>query len=114
MAQTTQEVLAEAIVHSTPIAIFYKGRERHVCPYLMGMKGDTLHVLCYQFAGMTSDGSIQFEPPNNRWRCVEVSLVSDVRVLGGEWHGADNYDESTQPCIDRSRIMHRWPGPRRL
>src|SRR5437016_11889318 len=46
-----------AIVHRRPIAAFYRGRRRLLCPHLLGWnKHRRLQVLCYQYGGDSESG----------------------------------------------------------
>jgi hypothetical protein len=58
-------------------------------------------LFSYQYGGESEHG---LGPPGGKenWRCMDFDKLSEVRVLEGPWHTAENYARS--PCIERVEI----------
>ena len=74
------------------------GQARHMCPHVLGMKNGKEHCLFYQFAGTSSSRSIVPGSKEN-WRCLDIQVLQNVRVIDGEWHTASNHSRP-QTCVD--------------
>src|SRR2546427_10512865 len=67
-----------AIVHRRPIAAFYRGRRRLLCPHLLGWnKHRRLQVLCYQYGGDSESG---LKPASASDNSMGKPLVRPVRL----------------------------------
>jgi hypothetical protein len=60
------QLLRDAIANQNQVTLFYSGLYRECCPHAIGSKGDTRHVLVFQFAG----GSKRGLPLGGEWRCM--------------------------------------------
>ncbi len=92
-------VLKDAIRNKLQVTAHYQGHPREFCPHAIGWKGDSYHVIGYQFGGSSSKGL----PPGGEWRCFVVAGLSNVTAKAGAWHTGTSH---TRPmtCIDRERI----------
>ena len=100
--QTHAQVRA-AIIHRRPIAAFYRGRRRLLCPHLLGWnKHRRLQVLCYQYGGDSESGLKPADASNN-WRCLTVENLSQVELLDGPWQTAENHSRP-QNCIEEVEL----------
>lgn len=93
----TYRLVLRAILHRQQVIATYRGRRRHMCPHVLGLKNDRPQALFYQFAGGSSTG-LEREGSSNNWRCMFLDELEDVEVRAGEWHTAPNYSRS-QACV---------------
>ena len=100
-----------AIVHRRPIAAFYRGRRRLLCPHLLGWnKRRRLQVLCYQYGG-DSESGLKPAGASDNWRCLAVENLRDVELLDGPWQTAENHSRP-QNCIDEVELdVDDFPEP---
>jgi len=96
----TWETLAHAIRERQQVIATYNERPRAFCPHALGFKGDTRHVLVYQFDAARRIG----ERPTTGWRCLEVDRLEDVHLHDGEWHTAPNIF-NPQSCLDTVDVV---------
>jgi hypothetical protein len=88
-----------AIIHRRPIAAFYGGRRRMLCPHLLGRsKHRRLLVLCYQYGG-DSESGLNPSTLLDNWRCLALENLSQVELLEGPWQTAENHSPP-QTCIE--------------
>ena len=92
---STYDLVRRAIADKRAIRVVFKGRERDVCPHVIGYKNGSEKVLTYQFAGYSSSGL----PPGGEWRCMFVSDISSVEYIGGDWHTGTGHSRP-QTCVD--------------
>ena len=96
-------LLRQAVARRHPVRAVYKRLERLVCPHRLGWnsKGDR-RVLSYQYGGDSETG---LGPPGSKenWRCMALSELSDLEVLEGSWHTAENHSRPSH-CIERVEI----------
>src|SRR5215470_11474266 len=98
LEQTHAQIRA-AIVRRRPIAALYRGRQRLLCPHLLGWnRKRRLQVLCYQYGGDSETG-LQPAAPSENWRCLAVENLSQVESLDGPWQTAENHSRP-QTCIE--------------
>jgi hypothetical protein len=100
-----------AIVNRRPIAALYQGRRRLLCPHLLGWnKHRRLQVLCYQYGGQSESG-LQPAGASDNWRCMAVENLSQVELLNGPWHTAENHSRP-QTCIEEVELdVDDFPEP---
>ncbi len=91
----TYTLLEHAILHREQVIATYDGQIREFCPHALGTKGDTRHVLAYQFGGKSTHGL----PPQGEWRCFALDRLENVTTRPGEWHTAPNLF-NPQSCLD--------------
>ena len=88
-----------AIIHRSPIAAFYRGRRRLLCPHLLGWnRNRRLRVLCYQYGG-DSESGLEPAGATDNWRCLAVEHLSQVELIDGPWQTAQNHSRP-QNCIE--------------
>jgi hypothetical protein len=96
-------LLLRAVAQRHPVRAVYKSRERFLCPHRLGWnsKGDR-QVLSYQYGGDSGTG---LGPPGAKenWRCMALTALSDVELLEGPWHTAENHLRPSH-CIERVEI----------
>ena len=103
--------LRAAIIQRRPIAAFYRGHKRLLCPHLLGWnKHRRLQVLCYQYGG-DSESGLKPAGASDNWRCLAVENLSDVELLDGPWQTAENHSRP-QNCIDEVELdVDDFPEP---
>src|SRR5260370_27917119 len=80
-----------AIVHRRPIAAFYGGRRRLLCPHLLGWnKRRRLQVLCYQYGGDSVSG-LKPAGASDNLRCLAVGDLRDGELLDDPWQTPENH-----------------------
>jgi hypothetical protein len=92
-------VLEQALLQRRPVAVRYQGRERILCPHVLGYKNGRPRVLAYQAGGATSRGRLP-EDPRQRWRSMFVDEIEDPVLKDGPWQSAPNYSPSTSGIDD--------------
>lgn len=95
-------VVREAILTGRAVRAVYRGRERLVCPHVIGRKNNTrrAQALFYQFGGQSSTGLEPDGSPAN-WRCMFLDWLDSVEIIDGEdWHTAPNHSRP-QTCVDQ-------------
>ena len=92
------EAVKFAIGNKRIIRATYHGRERVMCPHVVGTKNGRSQALFYQFEGESTSG---LDPDGSRgnWRCMLLDDLSDVSVEEGDWHTAPNHSRE-QTCVD--------------
>src|SRR5206468_7747860 len=100
-----------AIVHRRPIAAFYRGRRRLLCPHLLGWnKHRRLQVLCYQYGG-DSESGLKPASASDNWRCLAVENLRQVELIDGPWQTAENHSRP-QTCIEEVELdVDNFPEP---
>jgi len=89
--------LKEAIKNKQSISCTYKNKTRHMSPHTLGTKNGKEKVLLIQYAGESSQG---LGPnPEDNWRCLFVSQLSDVLINSDNFITATNHSQG-QTCID--------------
>lgn len=82
-----------------PILATYHGRERKLCPHILGRnRQGYLQVLCYQYGGESQSGLRQ-EDRSANWRCIALEGVTDVRLLNEPWQTAEIHTQR-QTCVE--------------
>ena len=92
-----------AILHRRPIAALYRGRQRLLCPHLLGWNRQRrLQILCYQYGG-DSESGLQPVGSSDNWRCLAVDNLSHVELLDDSWRTAENRSRP-QNCIEEVEL----------
>jgi hypothetical protein len=86
------------------MAAIYDGRERLLCPYMLGRnKEGHLRLLGYQYGGESGSG-LQRKDGLGDWRCFSVEKIGAVQLLDAEWRTAATH--SRRPgCIDQIELQ---------
>ena len=95
MPSATYELFREAMATRRQIVCVYRGRRREVCPVILGHSGGEEKALTYQFAGESNSRL----PPNGEWRCLTLSMVSDIELRDGPWVTGGSHSAS-QSCVE--------------
>lgn len=101
---STYELLKEAIFEKKQVLADYSGKQRSLCPHVLGTKNGKEHCLFYQFEGESTSKPIVYGSMQN-WRCMEVADLLNVSVQDGAWHTVENWDVNTQSCIDEIDVV---------
>jgi hypothetical protein len=93
-------LVRQAIIEKKAIYATYSGLHREMCPHAIGLKNGKEQALFYQFGGDSSSRPIQPDGSSVNWRCIEISRLSNVRMVDCDWHTATDYP-GPQTCVDR-------------
>jgi len=85
----------QAILTRQQVTCSYNGRDREVCPYILGHSGGEEKVLVFQFGG----GSKSRLPEGGEWRCLRLADVTNIQLRPGPWLGGSRH-RSQQRCVD--------------
>jgi hypothetical protein len=94
----TYELLRVAAARRQPVAAFYDGLLRLLCPHVLGRKSGRLHVFCYQFGGNSASGLATASEGMGAWRCLAVEKLRQVELRTDAWH--TELRSPRQTCID--------------
>lgn len=97
------DLIRLAILARRPILATYRGRLRLMCPHVLGLKGNRVHCLFYQFGGSSRSGL----GAEGSWRCIAVDELADVSIEENQWHTATDYGLDSQTCVDQVDIAVR-------
>lgn len=92
MPSATYALFRAAILAERQVTCRYDGRNRELCPHIIGRNrnGEEV-VLAWQFAGQSSG-------PLPQWRCLRLANVSDARSREGRWHEGGSH-RTEQTCV---------------
>ena len=108
--QTLDEIhtlIRKAVVIRRPVFALYEGRERKLCPHILGLKEGRLRALCYQYGGDSSQGLQPHGSPGN-WRCICLEKLREVRLLNEKWRTGPSHS-SRQTCVDEVEVDSEKP-----
>lgn len=88
-------LIEHAIRNRELVIAEYDGFERHMCPHVLGWKGEKRQALFFQFAGGSKSGL----PAGGAWRCIPVDDLTNVRTQQGEWHSGTTAG-GRMTCVD--------------
>jgi hypothetical protein len=105
---TPYEIVRQAIQNRQQVRATYGGHARDMAPHLLGTKKGVAHGLFYQFGGTSETG---LAPPQSvrNWRRLPIEGLSELSVLGGEWHSAP-LGRQHQRCVDTVDVWARVQG----
>ena len=96
-------LIRSAIARRLPIGGVYKGHRRLLCPHRLGWSREgERRLLSYQYGG-SSEAGLDAAGAKGNWRCMAVKLFSEVEVLKGNWHSAENHGRPAT-CMERVEI----------
>ena len=87
--------IRDAVQERHAIRVTFKGRERDVCPHVIGYKNGQERVLTFQYAGYSSSGL----PPDGEWRCMFISDISSVEQIDAQWQTGSGHSRP-QTCVN--------------
>jgi hypothetical protein len=104
--QSAEEVLRlirTAIVEKHPLRVIYDGRERWLCPQMLGRNREgRTRVLCLQVGGGSVSG-LRHENGQGDWRCLSLEKFSGVERVEGVWQTAGS-SVGRPKCIDQIEL----------
>ena len=80
------EVLQQAITQRKTVKARYHGRDRLLCPHLMGWRNGRAKLLSYQ---ASATGTIA--DPYQQWRSMFVDELDNLAITDAPWLTATNY-----------------------
>jgi hypothetical protein len=83
------------MISGKQILCTYKGRDRELCPVILGHSQAREKALTYQFGGQSTKGL----PSGGQWRCLWLSEVSNVRLRDGPWYAGEGHSQP-QGCVE--------------
>jgi hypothetical protein len=93
-------LIRAAIACRRPMTAVYEGRQRLLCPYMLGRnKEGHLRLLGYQYGGESGSG-LQLKDGRGDWRCFSVEKIGSIRLLDAAWQPGDTHSR-------RPKCMHR-------
>lgn len=97
--QEVYQIIRKAIQNKEVVFAIYDGKERHLCPHVLGKnKEGESQALFYQFGGGSRTG-LRPDGSGDNWRCLALNKLSAVRsVKGFQWHTAPNHARP-QSCV---------------
>ena len=92
MPSANYTLFRNAILAEQQVVCRYDGRQRELCPHIIGTSrsGEEV-VLAWQFAGQSSRRLPQ-------WRCLRLANVRDARARAGSWHEGGSH-RAEQTCV---------------
>ena len=73
-------LIRAAIACRRPMTAVYEGRQRLLCPYMLGRnKEGHLRLLGYQYGGESGSG-LQLKDGRGDWRCFSVEKMGSIRL----------------------------------
>jgi hypothetical protein len=94
MPSATYLLVRAAIENERQMTCMYQGHYREICPHIIGWRGGKERLLAFQFGGNTSSGL----PPGGAWKCLDIAVITDVKVRDGRWHTGTSHSTS-QKCV---------------
>jgi hypothetical protein len=86
------------------MAAVYEGRQRLLCPYIVGRnKEGHLRLLGYQYGGESGSG-LQLKDGCGDWRCFSVEKIGSIRLLDTAWQPGDTHARRPT-CMDRIEVQ---------
>jgi len=95
----TYELIRQAIIEKKIVHATYSAHHREMCPHVIGLNRRGMQQgLFYQFGGESTSRPIEPDGSPVNWRCFEISKLSNVRIVEGDWHTAPNHSRP-QTCV---------------
>ncbi|MCT8991271.1 hypothetical protein NYR54_13375 [Chelativorans sp. SCAU2101] len=99
MTSAIYRVFREAILRRQQVAFVYRGRDRKVCPHILGHTEGKEKVLAFQFGGESTSRPIG----KGEWRCFFLAEVHNARRYDGPWHTGGSH-KARQSCVEEVDI----------
>lgn len=84
------EVLRQAIAERKTLKARYHGRDRLLCPHLLGWRNGRAKLLSYQASPATTEHQLAANP-RHRWRSMFVDELDELAITDDPWLTATNY-----------------------
>ena len=98
---TIYDTIVRGISTKTALTVVRKqdGRERYVCPHLLGYSNaGILNLFCYQYGGYSSQPlEINASPAN--WRCYCVEDLLSVSLTDDDWQTYAQVSLGSNKCV---------------
>ena len=91
------ELIKQAIAGKKVISAVYHGKERELCPHVLGWKVEREHALFFQVGGESAKGLAS----DGSWRCLNLDELTEVEIIEGEFRTGPGYYDNPQKCVDR-------------
>src|SRR6266478_1024307 len=102
--------LRRAVLAKQPVAAIYEGRQRFLCPHILGWTEVGLpHLVSYQYGGDSEHGLGEEGSPGN-WRCMAVEILRSVELREGPWKTASITVSLILTCL-KSMSRSKRPSP---
>lgn len=101
-----EQILRTAIQNKQAVHAVYDGLERWLCPHMLGWKKGRLNVLCYQYAGDTSQGRVDTpampsDGPPHLWKCMVVGKLQRLTLVEtAAWYTCQKHTQRSS-CADQ-------------
>lgn len=102
MSTTAYQLLLQSLNERKPCYALYDNLPRYICPHVIGWKGTEEQVLCWQYAGQSS----QPLPTQGQWKCLTVSKLSQLSIIDEPWHYGEKGKTGTPTfCVDKVEVQ---------
>ncbi|MCK1420274.1 type II toxin-antitoxin system VapC family toxin [Bradyrhizobium sp. 182] len=91
--------LREALLERRPVHVSNDGERQTVCPYIVGHAAGEERA----FALLVEASSSTKRPDQDRWICLRLSKIEDVRPADERWIERD-YPGPVQRCVDQVHL----------
>lgn len=91
------ELIKFAIAEKKLMSAVYHGKQRELCPHVLGWKAEREHALFFQVGGDSAKGLTS----TGSWRCLNLDELSDVEISEGEFRTGPGYYDNPQKCVDK-------------
>jgi hypothetical protein len=92
MPSAAYALFRDAILSEEQVTCLYEGRQRALCPHIIGTnKSGEEVVLAWQFGGESSGLLPQ-------WRCLRLANVREARARRRRWYAGASH-KSQQKCV---------------
>jgi len=100
MTPVELDIVRHAIRNKTCLSAKYHGFMREFCPHSLGHASDgKYHLLGFQFGGGSRSGLSK----GGDWRCMEVSALTQVCPISGDWHTGHGHSRPNS-CVTRIEL----------
>jgi hypothetical protein len=82
------DLLEQAIAQRQTIKARYHGRDRLLCPHLLGWRNGRAKLLSYQ---LSTGADTPTDDPRQQWRAMFVDELVDPLITDDPWLSAPNY-----------------------
>ena len=91
------DLIKQAIAERKLISAVYHGKQRELCPHVLGWKVERERALLFQVGGDSAKGLDAI----GSWRCLNLDELSEVDIYEGEFRTGPGYYDNPQKCVDK-------------
>ena len=95
MPSANYRIVRDAILAEQQITCTYQGRNRELCPHIIGWTNGAERLLAWQFGGETGSRPL---PAGGAWKCLDVSEMRNIAARNGAWHSGGTH-QTAQTCV---------------